>query len=188
MITESKSLPRHPARVMFGQSMQTTLAVMIIQRKHGNAVLDKQGYSGRRVMGYKLPSWQRQEKWSDAQCSRFLESIWMGVGLGTFMVNSHTSNEAIDQILLDGQQRLRAIERYFDGELSVIGQDGNAYLWTDLHESEQAHFLRISFPWIESHYQVEQDCVDAYNRHNFGGTQHEESERAHLPIDQQVST
>ena len=185
MSTESKSLLRHPARVMFGQSMQTTLAVMIIQRKHGNAVLDKQGYSGRRVMGYKLPSWQRQEKWSDAQCSRFLESIWMGVGLGTFMVNSHTSNEAIDQILLDGQQRLRAIERYFDGELSVMGQDGNAYLWTDLHESEQAHFLRISFPWIESHYKVEQDCVDAYNRHNFGGTQHEESERANLLADPQ---
>ncbi|MFA4834513.1 MAG: DUF262 domain-containing protein [Dehalococcoidia bacterium] len=180
MDTESKPLRRHPARVMVGQSMQTTLAMMIIQREHSNAALDKQGYNGRRVMGYKLPSWQRQAKWSDEQCSRFLESIWMGVGLGTFMVNSNTFNETIDQILLDGQQRLRAIERYFDGEVSVLGQDGNAYPWTELNDGEQAHFLRISFPWIESQYKVEQDCVDAYNRHNFGGTQHEESERAQL--------
>lgn len=180
MITESKPLRRHPVRVMVGQSMQTTLAMMIIQREHGNAALDKQGYTGRRVMGYKLPRWQRQAKWSDAQCSRFVESIWMGVGLGTFMVNSCICNDAIDQILLDGQQRLRAIERYFDGEIAVVGQDGNAYLWKELNEGEQAHFLRISFPWIESQYKVEQDCVDAYNRHNFGGTQHEESERAQL--------
>lgn len=38
-------------------------------------------------MGYKLPNWQRQAKWSDEQCSRFLESIWMGSWIGTFMVN-----------------------------------------------------------------------------------------------------
>lgn len=180
MSTEIKPQRRHPVRVMVGQSMQTTLAMMIIQREHGNAALDKQGYTGRRVMGYKLPSWQRQEKWSDAQCSRFVESIWMGVGHGTFMVNSCTCNDAIDQILLDGQQRLRAIERYFAGEIAVVGQDGNAYLWTELNDGEQAHFLRISFPWMESQYKVEQDCVDAYNRHNFGGTQHEETERAQL--------
>lgn len=171
---------RHPARVMVGQSMQTSLAVMTIQRKQGNAVLDKQGYTGRRVMGYKLPSWQRKAKWTDEQCSRFLESIWMGVGIGTFMVNSHSSNDAIDQILLDGQQRLRAIERYFDGEVAVHGQDCNSYLWTELNEAEQSHFLRISFPWIESQYRVEQECVDAYNRLNFGGTQHDESERGKL--------
>lgn len=181
MGTEDKQPSRHPVRVIFGQSMQTSLGMMVVQRERGNAELDKQGYKGRRVMGYKLPSWQRKAKWSDQQCSRFLESIWMGAGLGAFMVNSNDSNKDIDQILLDGQQRLRAIERYFASEVTVLGQDGKAYQWTELNEDEQANFLRISFPWIESQYKVEQDCVDAYNRHNFGGIQHEESDRAQLP-------
>jgi uncharacterized protein with ParB-like and HNH nuclease domain len=89
---------------MVGQSMQTSLAAMMIQREHGNAALGMHSYNGRRVMGYKLPIWQRQEKWSDAQCSRFVESIWMGVGLGTFMVNSCSCN-GWHHLPVDGTQR-----------------------------------------------------------------------------------
>lgn len=170
--------PRFPARRFYGQMMQTQLQMMLMQRETLNKILDNEGYTGRRVLGYKLPVWQRNEKWSEAQCTRFIESIWLGVGLGTFMVNMTESNKDADNILLDGQQRLRAIERYWDNEFPVMGDDGKEYFWNDLTREEHAHFLRIPFPWVMSQYKKEEELKEAYNRHNFGGTPHTEDERA----------
>jgi hypothetical protein len=180
MDTIMKPVYRFPARRYFGTQMQTTLLHMEMSRHRMNEKLDAEGYAGRRVLGYKLTEWQRQPKWDVDQCIKFIESIWLGVGLGHFMVNSHFENDAIDGILLDGQQRLFAIERYWNGEFTIQGDDGKAYHWTDLTEDEHRHFFRIPFPWIESQYKTEQECVDAYNRHNFSGTPHEAHEFAEV--------
>lgn len=172
-----KQPARHPVRQFYGSAMQTTLFGLRAAREVRNNLLDKWGYTGRRVLGYKLPEWQRKEKWSDAQCVRFLESIWLGVSIGAFMVND-TQKPEHSQVLLDGQQRLQAIERYFDDELAVQGEDGQAYRWSDLTDDEQAQFLRIPFPWLETRYNTDAELRAAYDRHNFGGTPHVEDERA----------
>lgn len=169
---------RFPARRYYGTQMQTHMLQLQMSAPHMNEKLDQQGYAGRRVLGYKLTEWQRQQKWTVEQSASFVESIWLGVGIGHFMVNSSFGDEAIDGILLDGQQRLFAIERYWNGEFAIVGEDGNAYFWHDLTEEEHRHFLRIPFPWIETQYKSEQQCVDAYNRHNFSGTPHEADEFA----------
>jgi hypothetical protein len=169
---------RFPARRYYGSQMQTHMSGLAMTRHPMNEKLDKAGYTGRRVLGYKLTEWQRQQKWDDEQCIRFIESIWLGVGIGSFMVNSSFGNESIDGILLDGQQRLIAIERYWNNELKIQGDDGGAYFWNDLTAEEHRHFERIPFPWVETQYKTEEDCVDAYNRHNFGGTVHEAHEFA----------
>lgn len=157
--------------------MQTTLQAMQLTWQNQARILADQGYAGRQVLGYKLPSWQRLESWSDDQAVRFITSCWMGVGIGTFMVN-YCANEALSLILLDGQQRFRSLERYWCGELAIVGEDGNAYTWHDLTESEQNRFMRISFPWIETGYRTEEELCEAYNRHNFGGTPHKPDEVA----------
>jgi hypothetical protein len=174
------TLARFPSRRFYGQHNNTSLAGMLSYRNILNSVLDEKGYSGRRVLGYKLPTWQRPEVWTDEQCVRFLESIWLGVGLGAFMVNMVHGKDAehVDLLLLDGQQRLRSIERYWNGELAVPGDDGNAYYWNELTELEHNHFLRIPFPWIETQYRTEDEARAAYNRHNFGGTAHTADQRA----------
>jgi hypothetical protein len=172
------ALPRFPRRRFYGQHNNSMMSNMMVQRDIMNTVLDEKGFTGRRVLGYKLPEWQRPEVWTDDQCVRFLESIWLGVGLGTYMVNMVFGNEEIDLILLDGQQRLRAIERYWAGELAVTGEDGVAYRWDELTEQEHNHFLRIPFPWIETSYRTEEEARAAYNRHNFGGTAHTADQRA----------
>lgn len=171
---------RFPMRRFYGQMMQTSMAGIESMRDIQNRVHDEEGYTGRRLLGYKLPSWQRQAVWTDAQCVRFIESIWLGVGLGTFMVNFSKSgmNDDTHMILLDGQQRLRAIERYWAGELAVPGDDGGSYTWTELSESERAHFHRIPFPWICTGYGTDAELREAYNRHNFGGVAHTAGERA----------
>jgi hypothetical protein len=171
------NLPRYRTRRFFGQSMQTSLHGLMKERDRLNQILDSAGYTGRRVMGYKLPVWQRPAVWTEDQCMRFIESIWLGVGLGAFMVNDNQDME-LSQILLDGQQRLMAIERYWRGEFAVQGDDGIAYYWNDLTEQEQRHFYRIPFPWVETRYNTDDELRAAYDRHNFGGTAHGFDQRA----------
>lgn len=104
----------------------------------------------------------------------------MGVGLGSFMVNCAYggTSEDVHMVLLDGQQRLRSIERYWADELAVTGDDGNGYFWSEMREDERAHFMRIPFPWIETSYKTDAEMREAYNRHNFGGTNHTKNQHA----------
>jgi hypothetical protein len=41
------------------------LGLMEATRRLYSPVLDGQGWTGRRVTGYKLPTWQRPEVWTD---------------------------------------------------------------------------------------------------------------------------
>lgn len=170
--------PRILRRRFYGEQMNTMLSQMQMQAVTQNRVLDGQGWTGRRVLGYKLPQWQRPTAWDDNQCVQFLESIWLGVGLGTYMVNMSAKPGEADIVLLDGQQRLRAIERYWNDELAVTGEDSNAYFWTQLTDTEKAQFLRIPFPWILTAYKSDAELKAAYNRHNFGGVAHTADQRA----------
>jgi hypothetical protein len=175
-----KELSRFPVRRFYGQMMQTTMAGMESTRDIQERILQTSGYTGRRVLGYKLPEWQRLEVWSDEQCSRFVRSIWMGVGLGAFMVNFSKSgkNDDTHLVLLDGQQRLRSIERYWVGEIAVTGEDGRPYHWHQLTADDKSNFMRIPFPWICTEYGTDGELREAYNLHNFGGTSHLASEMA----------
>lgn len=163
---------RFPSRRFYGEAMQAPIHSMLIQRDIQNQMLDQAGYRGRRVMGFKLPPWQRPEVWTDDQAKSFIQSIWMGVGLGAYMVNHSTRDPECDLVLLDGQQRLTAIERYINGDFALQGDDGNAYHWTELSDQERSHFLRIPFPWLQTNYTEQHQLQEAYNRHNFGGTLH----------------
>lgn len=178
----TSAAPQAPARILrrryFGSPMNTMLSQLQMQAAAQNKVLDEYGWTGRRVMGFKLPSWQRQEVWDDEQCLRFIESIWLGVGLGTYMVNMSERNKDADVVLLDGQQHMRAIERYLADELAMVGEDGNAWRWSQLTREEQAQFLRMPFPWVLTAYQTDDELRAAYNRHNFGGTAHRVDQRA----------
>jgi hypothetical protein len=173
---------QQPMRILrrqyYLQPHTTMLSQLQMQVAASNRILDEHGWTGRRVMGFKLPEWQRKPAWDAEQATRFIESIWLGVGLGTYMVNMCLASKEVDLVLLDGQQRMLAIESYLNGEFPVVGEDGNPYLWTELTAEEHAHFLRIPFPWNESAYKKDPDLRAAYNRHNFGGTAHQPDEKA----------
>lgn len=171
---------RIPKRLFYIDSHNLMIHSMIMEWKSRDEILKQAGYSGRSVFGYKLPEWQRKEKWSDDQCIKFIQSLYKGINPGAFMFNMSSVNHALDLILLDGQQRLRALERYLTGDLAVPGDDGIAHLWTDLEEGEQAHLKRMLFGSCVTHYSTEEECVTAYNLHNFGGTPHAEDERAQI--------
>ena len=171
-----KASSRVPGRKFFGD-MSNTLITSLLMTDSRESVLEQHGWSGRRVLGYKIPEWQRQEVWTEEQCKSFIESMFMGANIGAFMVNMSFKNEACDMVLVDGQQRLRALEKYVADGFSVRGDDGKEWLWSQLGGA-QAHLLRMVFPSIMTAYDDEDLLKEAYDRHNFSGTAHEPEQRA----------
>jgi hypothetical protein len=81
-------------------------------------------------------------------------------------------------LLLDGQQRLRTIERYVNDEVAVPDAEGILRLWSELSLTQRRRFARTTFPKSVVHVWDEQQLCDIYNRRNFTGTAHLDTERA----------
>jgi hypothetical protein len=169
---------RVPGRRFYGEHMATMMLALDSGAQARDAKLDEQGWAGRRVLGYKLPEWQRREVWTLDQCVRFVESCYMGANIGSFMINCVFDPQELDEVVLDGQQRLRALERYWNNEFALAGEDGRLWLWDDLEKDEKARLHRIVFPWTMTHYNTVDLLHDAYNRHNYGGVAHTALEMA----------
>jgi hypothetical protein len=144
-------------------------------------------WATRFAMGYPLPSWQRELKWDDEQKVRFIVSIWAGVDVGTHLVNNTYEFEGegptlryreFSQVLLDGQQRLTALEDYVYNRFAVPDATGVLRFWRELPRAERRRFGTFHFAQATIASWDEGRLVRAYNLRAFGGTPHEESERA----------
>ena len=145
-------------------------------------------WADRFVMGFPLPSWQRPLVWTREQKVRFIASIWSGVDIGSYMVNDQykfigigtdkVHYQKFSEVLLDGQQRLNAIQGYLLNEFSVEDATGVARYWSDLPRRERRrfggfHFARANIKsWDEGMLRL------AYDLRSFGGTAHTEDQRA----------
>jgi len=132
----------------------------------------------RYVMGMPLPPWQRGLVWNEQQQRRFIESAWLGMHLGMVVINGrrHTADDGLHPLsglLLDGQQRLAAIDAYVRSRFAVSG-----HYWRDLAPHERARFARTPFTRCEVSLWDEARLRDLYDRMNFGGTPHAPHERA----------
>jgi hypothetical protein len=135
--------------------------------------------SERTVLGIGLPWWQRKITWTDEQCTRFISSIWRGLNIGSWMINivDFGPSNPLDGIVIDGQQRLTALQRYFDNEIPFAANDGQLLLWGELTTTERRRFLRSPFPHIEVRLTDEQRLIDLYNLLNFSGSPHTAADR-----------
>lgn len=172
---------RIPPRVFYGSGSNTmigNMASMAITRES----FSHPGHEKlRRVLGYPVPTWQRPLVWTAEQCERFIQSVYAGGYLGLFVYNDAlTTAKHLDGLLIDGQQRLHALELYLNGELAVTGPDGKQRLFTELTDEEKAHFYRIPFGFQVVNVDKEDKLKELYDLLNFGGTQHKPTERAAL--------
>jgi len=171
------ALGRIPTRLFYGNGATTLISSMIMQAQSNP--YGKKALHNRFVLGYPLASWQRPLKWTDEQSERFIQSVYAGIYLGQFIYNdSITSAPHLDGLLIDGQQRLSAIERYLADDLAVTGADGKKYVWSALTSEEQAHFGRVGFGFQIVQIKDEAELKHLYNLLNFAGTPHTEDERA----------
>lgn len=132
----------------------------------------------RYVCGYPVPNFQRPLCWSVEQKVRFIESVYLGLPIGTFTINkmewdANGEPSEFSGILLDGQQRLSTIEEYLNDGFQVFG-----LMWSELNRREKGRFLRAKFGYFEVSLKTEQELRELYNRLALGGTPHTEADRA----------
>lgn len=148
-------------------------------------------WATRFVLGFPLPSWQRPLCWTDAQKVKFIESIWGGVDIGSYMVNGNYElvgkpgekhYREFSEVLLDGQQRLSTIEDYLLNKFSVPDAEGNPMFWRDLPRVERRRFGSFHFARADIHTWAEAHLRLAYDLRAFGGTEHTEEQRATVAL------
>jgi hypothetical protein len=130
------------------------------------------------LCGHRLPPFQRPAVWTQAQKIRFIESAWLGVHLGTYVVNRNDAwvndqPHPMDLWLIDGQQRLRAIQEYLTDVFPVFD-----LRYGELNYLEKRRFDAFPFACSIVHESSEAVLRLLYDRLNFGGTQHTEDQRA----------
>lgn len=172
---------RIPRRVVYANQMNTMMSSLQMQAESPSTQLAlNKDLTLRRVMGFPLPSWQREPEWDGPQMARFITSAYSGVHLGVYVYNQSFTKPELNGLLIDGQQRMLAIEKYLAGKLPVQGEDGVARTWTELTDEEHRHFLRMSFAFAIVEYDDEQKLVDLYNLMAFGGSPHRTDQRVSL--------
>lgn len=122
-----------------------------------------------------IPEYQRGLVWSDEQKVNLIKSIMTGVPIGTFVY----ARQAYDRktwkelpkrtyYLLDGQQRLNAIQGFLDNEFAVDG-----YFFKDLPYLDKRAFIGFSnFSSMILNEPTPEQELDFYFTLNFGGTAH----------------
>mgnify|MGYP005855944413 CR=1 FL=1 len=161
-----------PRPVRLGKHVQSTM-LMPIHHSENDDQPNPHGY--RVIMGYFMPPWQRGLVWNDEQKVKLLESAWLGLNIGTFTFNRSPSYEGpLDNLLIDGQQRMHAIECYLHDAFPVFG-----YKWSEITEIDRRSFkMSRHFSCYITGSDDEQYLREYYNMMNFGGVAHKESERA----------
>ena len=125
------------------------------------------------VCGYLIPPFQRPVVWTYEQMSKFIESIFLGYDLGR-IVYVCDFDSPFDGCIIDGLQRLTAIERFIKDEFTIFDK----YTFSSLPRQAQRRFTRSNdIPALRIKNADEQQLREMYNRMNYGGTAHTENQR-----------
>lgn len=163
-----------PERIDLGEQLSTTMDMPMNNAIQWDARGRKNPHGLRVVMGYFLPTWQRGLVWTEAQDIAFIESAWRGIPLGTYSFNMLFDGSTIDMILIDGQQRMNAIQRYLNDEFPVFG-----YRWSEVTIVDQRVWgMQVQFGCYRCRTKDETYLRAYYDLMNFGGTPHEPGQRA----------
>lgn len=166
---------RMPERINLGQHMASTMAAPLGQYREWQenpAEINPHGL--RTAMGYCLPTWQRGEVWTLAQKIALIESAWRGVSIGTYTFNRGKYGSRFDNLLVDGQQRMLAIQDYIEDKFPVFG-----YRYSEVTVVDRRLWnVSIHFHSYITETEDEAYLRGYYNLMNFGGTAHKQTERA----------
>lgn len=166
-----------PGRFLNGSVSNMVLAAILMEKSELRDELATA--TGEKLFGFYLPDFQRPPVWNEGQNIRFMESLWLELPIGSYVINAcgflGDKLHPYDYMLLDGQQRLRAIEGYIKNEFPVFG-----YHFNEISIVDNRRFKNLSFPRYELHETNIENLKRIYNRMNFGGTAHTESQKATL--------
>lgn len=162
-----------PKAFNLGSHYQSTMGYILVNQSD-SVIAPQPGL--RRILGFNIPTFQRGLVWSSEQQISFIESAWKGIPLGTYSLNllPDDTGNPLDGLVLDGQQRLNALERYLNDELPVHG-----YCWSEITDVDRRFFkTSVHFPHYEVISKDEMFLREYYDLMNFGGVDHKPEERA----------
>ena len=117
------------------------------------------------------PAFQRRPVWSDAQASYLIDSILNDLPIPEIFVRTKTSADGDTTVeVVDGQQRLRSIIRFFNNELELTGTDVSAEwvgsTWDHLDPSVQKRFWSFKVVVRELETASDTEVRDMFRRLN----------------------
>lgn len=156
-----------PRPVDLGRQYASTMAQCMSQYRQWKAG-EIETHGQRTVMGFVLPDWQRGHVWTRQQDIALIESAWRGIALGTYTYNQSEIDSPLDNLLIDGQQRMTAIQSYIEDEFPVFG-----YRWSELPKRDERRWvMSTAFPSFVTETEDETYLRTYYDLMNFGGTAH----------------
>lgn len=159
-----------PKRIDLGRGFDSCVGEVFL---HYNADDNSNPQNLRTVMGYNVPTWQRPLVWSVDQNVKLIESMWLGLPIGTYTFNRKHGSK-LDNLIIDGQQRMNAIELYINDGFEVFG-----YTYSSITDIDKRFFRQSSrFPCYITETDDEEYLRGYYNMMNFSGTAHTEDQRA----------
>ena len=148
------------------------------------------GYEGHhagyeKVGAYFVPPFQRPAVWSPEQQRRLVESLHLNISIGSIVVTGSNDADPVTgraaitcELLIDGQQRLRALTAYMHSGLRIFLGTPYEHCWDELDVTQQRLFRSKPVGYIEIEEGDMETLRELYNRLNFGGTAHTEDQRA----------
>lgn len=129
-----------------------------------------------------VPDYQRELVWSEAQQSRFIESILLNLPIPYLYVADITSGEDAGRLeIVDGSQRIRTLVRFMGNELKLdrleILDKLIGFRFKDLPLPRQLRFGRKTLRMIELIEVDEEARRQLFDRLNSGGSKLEDMEK-----------
>jgi hypothetical protein len=187
--SESDMRPHMPKALLDGYASTRSLDE-IFESRAATPEKDDMWDPGQTKIGrYFLAPFQRPAVWTQEQKVRLVESMLLGISIGSIVIvdalNMKMQNPNLfaktDRWLIDGQQRLTAIQNYLQDDITVFAGTECEHKFSDLNEIELRRVRQIGISVIRIHTIDEQLCRVIYDRLNFGGTPHTEDQKA-IPL------
>lgn len=125
-----------------------------------------------------MPDYQRGHKWNTPQQRRYVEYCLKGGRTArTLLWNCSSWMGSFDTPLelVDGVQRLQAVQLFMGNELDVFtGKNGVGSFYSDFEEP--LHFSQATFTFHINNLKTRKEVLQWYIDLNSGGTVHEDSE------------
>ena len=127
---------------------------------------------GERLLRFVLPPFQRSSVWKRSQQVKFMESLILGMPIGTYCYSLSLKNRKVNGWLIDGQQRIRAIEQYVNDAFPVFG-----FLYSQLTKPDHRRIENMSFGAYVLTDVDEKELLERYISLNYSGTPHTDSDK-----------
>ena len=134
-----------PKKIDMGNHSESSMGFLRYSYKEHISLAKKGDFlltdaSDRFACGFPVPDFQRDLCWDQEQEISFIESAWIGIPLGTFTIhrNDWEKNgkpKPFSGYLIDGQQRLTTLQRYWEDKFPVFG-----LLYSELTKADLRRF------------------------------------------------